>query len=125
MSEPSDLERVSAAVRLAREDTDRFLTLIGDRLGVLIPGLVRVRRRGVVNRRIEQIVVTLPDERLSLSRTATGLATSRAQMVRGIALTTEQLTVDAWMARLASAVAEHAATQTDARVALERLLTLD
>jgi hypothetical protein len=120
-----ELERVAATVRLARDDADRFLELLAGRLQTLVPGLVTIRRRGLRNRRVEQVTVALPDQRLTISRAPTGVDTTLAQVVRGIVVATHQLTVEEWVQRLAQAVAAQAASQDQARTALERLLALE
>ena len=72
---------------------------------------------------VKRVAVTLGDTRYTLE--AEGhrpLAASRTRIVRGIALKTEPVTVDEWLAELGAALDERAKTSAATRAALSRIV---
>jgi hypothetical protein len=87
---------------------------------------VRVTRRsaGLLSRtkRVARIECTLGETRASIAWDGAALDARRSRVVRGIALSNEQLELHAWLDALARDLAEEAARSEQARLALERLL---
>jgi formate dehydrogenase maturation protein FdhE len=121
----SGFERLAASLRADAGDIGTFVEVLADKLSLAVPALVKVERERTFARRtkrVRRISIEFPEERYELAATGSAPACSRSTIVRGIALRTEPLALDAWIEQLARALA-HEAERTDAgRAALERLL---
>jgi hypothetical protein len=72
---------------------------------------------------VKEIVVALGDNQYRMARERQGpLMASRAKVVRGIVLKTDQIPVEQWIEELAEGLALEAARSTQARSALEQFL---
>jgi hypothetical protein len=127
---PEDLDpgtlAESIAVGLTREyggDREIFLTLLVDSLQPALGERLRVQRAGWLRRDgpIRRLDLDLDAQRFVLEVGKGGaLAATRQRVVRGIALKTEELSVEAWLQAVAAAVADYARTHQAALDALKR-----
>lgn len=126
MAEGPDFDLVAAALRADATDLGTFVEVLAGKLAAALPGAVQVRRAGGLFRRdhpVSDIAVTLGEWRFTLAATPGGAARAeRAHTVRGIALKSEELAVDAWLDALLQALAGHAQSSAAAAESLHRLL---
>ncbi|HUY96626.1 MAG TPA: hypothetical protein VMW47_03230 [Verrucomicrobiae bacterium] len=121
-----EFDRVAASLRADASDLATFLEVLAHKLADALPGGVQVERAGGPFRKPKRVVrlrCDLGDERFQLARQATGLEAVRTQVVRGIALKSEVVTLDAWIDALSAALARSAASNAAASMALSRLVT--
>jgi hypothetical protein len=125
-SDPAGLA-ADIAAGLAREyagDREMFLSLLVESLRPALGERLRVERAGGWFRRdgpIRRIELDLDADRFALLVGKGGaLSATRCRVVRGIALKTEELSVEAWLQAVAEAVAEYARTHAEALEALKR-----
>ena len=121
-------EMVAASLRADESDTQDFLEALATKLQNALPAQTRVDRardglfRGKTH--VARISVDLGGSRYALSTGKRGgLETSCAKVVRGVAIKTAALDLDAWIDALARDLAAYAESSASARVALERLVT--
>jgi hypothetical protein len=125
---PPDWESLGVAgALLSRYQRDQHALL--EQLGVFLEGtlgrLTKVRRTlGVMGpRRTTAVSVELAGVRYSLSEVSGGgLEGSRTRIVRGVAVRTESLAVEAWLTEVADALAAELDKTSGGRAALSRLL---
>ena len=126
-SDPNqDIDLLLATLRADLADSHAFLGALAVRLDGALPGRVAVERHGGLfnhDKSVKRIALDLGERRYSISDEGHGrLKAERATVVRGIALKTEALDVDAWLGGLAATLAEQAQQSSAARAALEKLL---
>ena len=66
--------------------------------------------------------MTFAESQFVLDNNKGQVSTRRRKMVRGVALNTDELRLDAWIDQLSAALVEEAAQNERDRVALERVL---
>lgn len=128
MAELPDAESLAASITagLSREyagDREMFLALLVESLRPALGERLRLERGGWLRRDgpIRRIELDLDALRFALQVGKAGaLSATRCRVVRGIALKTEELTVEAWLQEVAQAVAEYARTHHEALEALKR-----
>ncbi len=129
MSEPSDpgLLGASIAAGLGREyagDREMFLSLLAESLAPAVGERLTVERAGGWFRRdgpVRRLRLDLDDYQFTLAVGKGGaLAATRGRIVRGIALRTEELPMEAWLEAVGVALAEYARTHREAMEALKR-----
>ena len=129
MSEESDTASFGAslAAGLGREasgDRELFLSLLVESLAPALGERLKVERAGGWFRRdgpIRRVRVELEEEQYALEVGRSGaLRATRCRIVRGIALKTDELAVEAWLQLLGEALAEYARTHREAMEALKR-----
>jgi hypothetical protein len=126
MAEPPDLDLVAAALRADGADTAMFVEALAGKLEEALPQQVSVERKGGLfggRKRVRRIVVDLEGHLYELDVDGAAPVGRRRNVVRGVALKTEQLGVDAWIAAISAELVELAGRSERDRVALERLLT--
>ena len=122
---PADVDLLAASLRADADDLEGFAELLARKLEAALPHHTRVQRRraGIVGpKRVTQIVVTLPGERLELLTLHGGVQASAAKVSGGIALKHESLPLEQWIGRLSSGLADEAGRSLQARQALNDLL---
>jgi hypothetical protein len=127
MADAPDLDTVAAQLRASSADVPALLELLAYKLELALPGRVVVKRRSVSlfskQQRVERLEVPLGDHTYAMQRGKDGrIATTKAHVVRGIALSTEELDVDTWLRGLVADLDAFARTSETDRVALEREL---
>ena len=120
-------EIVASSLRADLSDSSAFLGALAEKLSGALPQQCIVERKGSLFSRekpIHRVAVDLGEHRYVIERTDRGgLRAACTRVVRGIALKTEELAIDAWIDGLSRALSQYAATNAQARMALERLLT--
>ena len=123
-SEP-DFERLAAGLRADSRDLSTFLEVMATKFEGALPGRVKVDFQGGLLRRrrqVRRILLQLGEDRFELARDQGAVVARRVRVVRGIAVKTEELSVDAWLAELSRALLREGQASSEGRVALERLL---
>lgn len=132
MSEDMDVELLAAALRRDSADLDLYAKVLSVNLADSLPaGAVRIERgrRSFADRRagreaaVTSVEVLLGDMNLTL-RSENGRFTGEVcKAVRGVVLSRQPVGLDEWIAALARALAESAASSQRAREALEKFLS--
>lgn len=121
-----DIDLLLASLRADAADTHAFLQALAVKLDGALPGGVQIERQSGLfshDQHVKRIEVELGESRYDIAEESHGrLRAQRARVVRGIALKTEELTADQWIAALASDLETLAKSSSRAREALERLL---
>jgi hypothetical protein len=102
-----------------------FLELLAQMLEQALPEEAVIGKRGGLfsKKTVQKVAVTLGDNRYTLEDPGRGpLLATRTRIVRGIALKTETIPVEEWLAELGTALDERARTSAAAREALARLI---
>ena len=126
MADAPDLDLLAASLRADATDTAAFLEALAARLEGALPGQVEVQRKGGLfggGKRVRRIDVRLGDSHYELDGEHGALVGRRRSVVRGIALKSEELGVDAWIEALSADLLALAQSSERGRLALERLLT--
>ncbi len=126
-AEGEDWERVGVAAALAKQyaaDEREFLVLLATFLEGSLPNETVIERRGWFGKKtIVRVVVTFHDYTYALDDPGRGsLVATRARVVRGVALKTEQLAVPEWIELLSAGLDQRVSTSQAAREALSKLL---
>jgi len=123
---PLQMEILAASLRADTTDLKAFLEALAVKLEGSLPNHTTVTRHSSIFSRehpVKEINVTLGDYQYRISRERQGpIITQRAKVVRGIVLKTDQIPLEQWIEELAAALAEVAASNSQARIALERFL---
>jgi hypothetical protein len=125
MTGSDDLDLLAASLRADAGDVDAFVEALAVKLEAALPGQVEVERRGGLlggRKRVRRIEVTLGDQRYELEAEHGRVTCRRRSVVRGIALKTQELDLDAWIAALSQDLVEEAERSDRGRQALARLL---
>src|SRR5262249_10760053 len=102
-----------------------FLDLLATMLETALPAEAEIVKRGGLfsKNTIARVIVTFGDHRYSLEDPGRGpLQAFRTRIVRGIALKTDPLPVETWLADLSANLDERARSSAAAREALARLI---
>lgn len=106
-------------------DQRDFLERLAQMLERALPDTTEVRRKGGLfsKKTVQKVTVALGENRYTLEDTGSGpLQASRTRVVRGIALKTEPVAVQDWLAELGAELDTQAQTNAAAREALSRLV---
>ena len=126
LDSPLQVEMLAASLRADSTDLKAFLEALAAKLEGALPEQTQVTRHSSLFSRehpVKEIMVVLGDNQYRLARERQGpLMTSRAKVVRGIVLKTEQIPLEQWIEELAEGLALEAARSAQARAALERFL---
>jgi hypothetical protein len=125
MDEPADLDLVAASLRADAADLDAFVEALAVRLKGALPGQVEVERKGGLfggNKRVRRIEVSLGDQRYEADVDRGRVTCRRRSVVRGIALKTQELDLDAWIDALSRDLVDESERSERGRQALARLL---
>jgi hypothetical protein len=118
-----DFELLAASLRADTSDMRIWIEVLATKLERALPGRVQVHRGGLFGKRaVQQLEIELGAWRLSLRVEHQYPVAERIHIVRGIALKTEQLPVDAWIICLSQALSELAATSAREQAAIQSLL---
>ena len=125
MAGSGDLDLVAASLRADAGDLDAFVEALAVKLEGALPDQVEVERGGGRfggRKRVRRIEVTLGDQRYEAEPDHGRVTCRRRSVVRGIALKTQDLDLDAWIAALSQDLVEEADRSERGRLALARLL---
>ena len=123
-----DFDLVAASLRADSRDLDGFFPALAARLeGAMPPGRARIQRKskGFLSREkiVQAIEVDMGDSTYTCARGGRlGVQASRRKVVRGIALSTEELPLETWIDALAADLAAEAQASAEARERLGRML---
>ena len=126
MAEAPDLDLLASSLRADTSDTTAFLEALASKLEAAFPSQVSVERKGRLfggSKRVRRIEVRLGDTHYEIEGDAGVLSARRRSVVRGIALKSEDLEVEAWIDGLSGDLLVLAERSERGRLALERLLT--
>jgi hypothetical protein len=121
----AEFDLVAASLRADAADLDAFVEALAVRLEGALPGQVEVERKGGLlgaNKRVRRIEVTLGDQRFEAEVDRGRVTWRRRSVVRGIALKTQELDLDAWIDALSRDLVEEGERSERGRQALSRLL---
>lgn len=126
MADPLDFDLVAARLRADAQDMGTFMEVLARKLEAALPGVAQIRRAGGLFRHdhpVTEIRLVLGEWTFALRAEAGGLVGERAHTVRGVALKSDQLPIDAWLAALLGVLREYAQSNAQAAQSLEHLLT--
>jgi hypothetical protein len=118
-------DMVAAGLRADATDLNAFVEALAVKLEGALPGRVTIARQGGLFSRskgVREISVDMGDSRYSLVSNGGRIETTRRNEVRGIAIKSEPLELDEWIAALSRELEAAARESADGRQALERLL---
>jgi hypothetical protein len=121
-----DFEQLAAGLRADSRDLSTFLEVMADKFTGALPGRVKVEYQGGMlrrNKQVRRILIQLGEDRFEVAREQGAVLARRVRVVRGIALKTEGLAVDSWLAELSRALVREGQSTSEGRIALERLLS--
>jgi hypothetical protein len=125
VSEGSEFDLLAASLRAETRDLEAFVEALATKLEGAFPERVRVDRKGGRlgrRRRVERLAVDLDEHRFELEREKSDVSCRKRNVVRGIVLKNEQLSLDRWIDALSGALAHTAGETERGREALQRLL---
>lgn len=131
LSPADDVDALTAALRADAADLDVYARVLTTSLAAALPpemvGIDRDRSfTDWLNKRagrVRGIRILLGDWELTLSPGDSGLPVAQAkQKVRGVAISSREVTLDEWARLLANGLAKRARDSAEARAALARLL---
>jgi hypothetical protein len=126
MSETSGLQIdiLAGALRADATDTKTFVEILAKKLDDTFPNRVKIQRKGLLGtaRPVVHLALTFTETQFELDNNKGQVATRKRKLVRGVALTTEELPLDAWVDQLSAALIDEAGKSEADRMALERLL---
>jgi hypothetical protein len=123
--EEGSFDMVAAGLRADATDLNAFVEALAVKLEGALPGRVTIARQGGLFSRskgVREISVDMGDSRYSLVSNGGRIETTRRNEVRGIAIKSEPLELDEWIAALSRELETAARESADGRHALERLL---
>jgi hypothetical protein len=129
--QPASFDDVAAALRRDARDVTTYARVLVATLGdALPPGCVEVEHdRSMADRMrgrpgaVRRVAISLGDRTLALTVDGDAARTEILHEVRGVVLSREEVTAEAWAADLARRVTAYAADNARAAVALRRLVT--
>ena len=120
------VELYAASLRADYTDTGAFLEALAAKFEGALPSHTKVTRHaGLFSRErpVREIVVTLGEFQYRIGRERQGpLLAHRSHFVRGIVLSSEQVPVEQWIEEVAADLAQLAARNQQAHMALSRFL---
>ncbi len=126
LSEPVQVELFAASLRADSTDLKAFMEALAAKLEGALPDRTQVTRRNSLFARehpVREIVVTLGDSQYRIVRERQGpVIASRAKVIRGIVLKTDQLPMEQWIEELATSLAYESTQSAQAHAALQRFL---
>ena len=131
LSPADDVDALAAALRADAADLDVYARVLSTSLAAALPPeMVGIDRdRSFADRvagrtgRVRGIRIALGDWELTLSPGSAGVPLAQArQKVRGVAISSREVSLDEWARLLATGLAKRARESADARAALARLL---
>lgn len=125
-SQAMQVELYAASLRADYTDVNAFLEALAVKFEGALPGHTKVTRQtGLFSREhpIKEIAVSLGEFQYRIGKERQGpLLAQRSHLVRGIVLSSEQIAVEQWIEELAVALADLAARNQQAHMALSRFL---
>jgi hypothetical protein len=124
MMEPLDFDLLAASLRADMGDMNTWIAVLGRKLADALPNQVRLHHSGLFGGgTVDGLEADLGEWRYTLRLDHGRPVAARVHTVRGIALKTETVPLDAWLDDLAATLAEIAAQSAREGEAIRRLLT--
>src|ERR1700730_15315990 len=127
-SQSMQVELYAASLRADYSDAGAFLDVRSVKFEGALPSHTKVTRHTSLfsrERPIKEIAVTLGEFQYRIGKERQGpLLAQRSHFVRGIVLNSQQIPVEQWIEEIAEALAQLAAHNQQAHMALSRFLTL-
>ena len=126
MSAP-DFDLLAASLRADTSDLRVFVEALATKLEDAFPTNTRVERKGGLfggGKRVQRVDVELGGDRFELEHRDGRVAARRRQVVRGIALKTEEMRVDEFLSEVGDALEAEVSRSGKARAALAAFLGL-
>ena len=123
--ESPDFDLVAASLRADTSDLELFVELLAEKLGKGFPSHVKVERRKSLlpgPKPVRRITADLGGERFELEHEDGRVACRRREVVRGIALRSEELELGPWIDALSRSLVAQAGTSERGSEALRQLL---
>jgi len=120
-----DLDLVAASLRADSADLSVFVEALASKLAAAVPGHVKVERRRSLlpgPKPVRRLEVELGDERFELEHDDGRVGCRRRELVRGIALRSDELELGAWIDALSRSLVAEADRSGRGREALRELL---
>ena len=119
-----DPAKLAASLKAEGQSIEQFLEHLGKTLEQVFPEHTTVETAGgfLSQKHVASIEVAFPEEVYRIARHGHHLETEKKKLVRGIALKTEHLDVDAWLIGLAGALSKLSASSARAHDALSKHL---
>jgi hypothetical protein len=125
VSEADEFDLLAASLRADASDVEAFVEALATKLEVSFPDRVDVERKGGRlggRKHVARMTVTLADRSFELEHDHADVSCRRRNVVRGIVLKSEELTLDEWIADLSHVLTQVAGETERGRAALQRLL---
>jgi hypothetical protein len=124
----SEFDLLAASLRADLGDLKAFVEALATKLTTSFPDRVEVEREGggFLGRGIKHVrrmSVRLGDSEYRLEHQGGRVVTTRRNVVRGIALKTEELPVESWIDELSGKLVDEAGQSEHARLALQKMLS--
>jgi len=119
-----ELDILAGSLRADTGDLKAFVEILAKKLDDAFPNRVQIQRKGMPGRPrpVVHLELTLGESRFELDNDKGQVATRQRRLVRGIALSTDELALDAWIDQLSEALIDEAGRSQADRIALERML---
>ena len=121
----TDFDLVAASLRADSSDLEVFVEALAQKLILSFPGHVKVERKKSLlpgAKPVRRITAELGSERFELETENGKVACRRRELVRGIALRSEDLELGPWIDALSRALVAEAESSERGRIALQQLL---
>lgn len=116
----------ASALRSDASDTRSLLDALAAKLEAALPAETRVERRAAKrfskDKHVTSLEVRLGDALYAVSLSTSRALARRSTVVRGIVIKSDELSLDAWLDALSSALRHEAQRSEATRLALEKLL---
>ena len=122
---PTDFDLLAASLRADASDLKTFVEALATKLTGRFPLTFGSSAKGGLlggGKRVQRISTLLGDEQFDLEHEDGRVTCHRREVVRGIALKTQELDLEAWIEGLSTALVREAESTERGRQALERLL---
>ena len=128
VSSVSQFDLLEASLRADLGDLKAFVEALATKLTESFPDRVQVERHaegflGRGTKRVQKVLVRLGDHEYELQHRDGQVQTCRRNIVRGIALKTEDLPMDSWIDELSAELVNESGRSERDRLALEKMLT--
>ena len=121
--EPLDFDMLAASLRADMHDMGTWIAVLGQKLADALPTQVRLHHSGIFGGgTVDGLEADLGEWRYTLRLEHSRPIAARVHVVRGIALKTEAVPLDAWIDDLAATLAELADQSAREGEAIRRLL---
>jgi hypothetical protein len=122
----SQFDLLAASLRADTADLKAFVEALAVKLSESFPHRVRVERKGGLfggKAAVRKLTLALGDDQFELENSEGHVSCRRRNVVRGIALKNEPLSLEQWIDVVAERLVQEAGTTESDRVALERMLS--